>query len=251
MKVWLAGDSTMANGNTPCPTGWGSLAETRSAATVEPVTNIRTGRHACFDRMVVDVPGAGSSELGYSVRYVSRLYQDGSGRQIAVGGGAVIEVRVAAPAYDPDTGKPTYPAKAGQRLTGVNLTGYRTFRDARFAGRTKYPLRRLYRLATDGIASSSVRPLMIAQFFTFVLAVLLVALIGVLVFRAVTNRPADPVESWFLWGYLLTSLIGFLLMSCLYIVCGYIRRMYVEVKGRPPYVVMETVRREDGDGVAR
>ena len=22
MKVWLAGDSTMANGNTPCPTGW-------------------------------------------------------------------------------------------------------------------------------------------------------------------------------------------------------------------------------------
>ncbi|WP_432194052.1 AMIN-like domain-containing (lipo)protein [Streptomyces sp. bgisy027] len=119
---------------TACPTGWGSLAETRSAATSEPMTNIRTGRHACFDRMVVDVPGAGSSELGYSVRYVSRLYQDGSGRQITVGGGAVLEVRVAAPAYDPATGKPTYPAKAGQRLTGVNLTGYRTFRDARFVG---------------------------------------------------------------------------------------------------------------------
>lgn len=119
---------------TACPTGWGSLAETRSAATSEPVTNIRTGRHACFDRMVVDVPGADSAELGYSVRYVSRLYQDGSGRQITVGGGAVIEVRVAAPAYDPATGKPTYPAKAGQRLTGVNLTGYRTFRDARFVG---------------------------------------------------------------------------------------------------------------------
>ncbi|TXS44186.1 hypothetical protein EAO75_29685 [Streptomyces sp. uw30] len=119
---------------TACPTGWGSQAETRSAATSESVTNIRTGRHACFDRMVVDVPGASTRELGYSVRYVSRLYQDGSGRQIAVGGGAVIEVRVAAPAYDPATGKPTYPAKAGQRLTGVNLTGYRTFRDARFVG---------------------------------------------------------------------------------------------------------------------
>ncbi|MGW1361750.1 AMIN-like domain-containing (lipo)protein [Streptomyces chartreusis] len=119
---------------TACPTGWGSQAETRSAGTLEPLTNVRTGRHACFDRMVVDVPGAGSSELGYSVRYVSRLYQDGSGRQITVGGGAVLEVRVTAPAYDPDTGKPTYPAKAGQRLTGVNLTGYRTFRDARFVG---------------------------------------------------------------------------------------------------------------------
>ncbi|MGI5380018.1 AMIN-like domain-containing (lipo)protein [Streptomyces sp. CA-251387] len=119
---------------TACPTGWGSLAKTRSAATTESVTNIRTGRHACFDRMVVDVPGAGTRGLGYSVRYVSRLYQDGSGHYIPVGGGAVLEVRVAAPAYDPDTGKPTYPARAGQRLTGVDLTGYRTFRDARFAG---------------------------------------------------------------------------------------------------------------------
>ncbi|MFE5812340.1 hypothetical protein [Streptomyces sp. NPDC056479] len=119
---------------TACPTGWGSQTKTRSAATTESVTNIRTGRHACFDRMVVDVPGAGTRELGYSVRYVSRLYQDGSGRQIAVGGGAVIEVRVAAPAYDPATGKPTYPVKAGQRLKGVDLTGYRTFRDARFVG---------------------------------------------------------------------------------------------------------------------
>jgi hypothetical protein len=119
---------------TACPTGWGSTAKTRSAATSESVTNIRTGRHACFDRMVVDVPGAGTSGLGYSVRYVSRLHQDGSGNYIPVGGGAVLEVRVAAPAYDPDTGKPTYPVRAGQRLAGVDLTGYRTFRDARFAG---------------------------------------------------------------------------------------------------------------------
>ncbi|MFJ7074053.1 hypothetical protein [Streptomyces sp. NPDC098781] len=119
---------------TACPTGWGSQAKTRSAATTESVTNIRTGRHTCFDRMVVDVPGADSGELGYSVQYVSRLHQDGSGRPIAVGGGAVIEVRVAAPAYDPATGKPTYPVQAGQRLKGVDLTGYRTFRDARFVG---------------------------------------------------------------------------------------------------------------------
>ncbi|QOV40443.1 hypothetical protein IM697_19760 [Streptomyces ferrugineus] len=126
--------TTATTQTTACPTGWGSTAETRSGATTKSVTNIRAGRHACFDRMVVDVPGAGTSGLGYSVRYVSRLYQDGSGRPISVGGGAVIEVRVAAPAYDPATGKPTYPATAGQRLTGVDLTGYRTFRDARFVG---------------------------------------------------------------------------------------------------------------------
>ncbi len=119
---------------TACPTGWGSTAKTRTATTTAPVTNIRTGRQACYDRMVVDVPGAGTSGLGYSVRYVDQLHQDGSGRPIPVGGGAVLEVRVTAPAYDPETGAPTYPARAGSPLPGVDLTGYRTFRDARFAG---------------------------------------------------------------------------------------------------------------------
>jgi hypothetical protein len=126
--------TTTSTKATACPTGWGSQAETRSAATMKSVTNVRTGRHDCFDRMVVDVPGAGTGRLGYTVQYVSRVHQDGSGRPVTVGGGAVIEVRVNAPAYDADSGRPTYPARAGQRLPGVNLTGYRTFRDARFVG---------------------------------------------------------------------------------------------------------------------
>ncbi|MGW3728610.1 AMIN-like domain-containing (lipo)protein [Streptomyces sp. NPDC000851] len=119
---------------TACPTGWGSLDKARASATTAPVTNVRTGRQACYDRMVVDVPGAGSSALGYTVRYVDRLHQDGSGRPIPVGGQAVLEVRVAAPSYDPETGAPAYPGRAGRPLPGVDLTGYRTFRDARFAG---------------------------------------------------------------------------------------------------------------------
>ncbi|MFF0300249.1 hypothetical protein ACFYTV_06175 [Streptomyces sp. NPDC004562] len=126
--------TTTSTKATACPTGWGSQAETRSAATMKSVTNVRTGRHDCFDRMVVDVPGAGTGRLGYTVQYVSRVHQGGSGRPVTVGGGAVIEVRVNAPAYDADSGRPTYPARAGQRLPGVNLTGYRTFRDARFVG---------------------------------------------------------------------------------------------------------------------
>ncbi|WP_405875717.1 hypothetical protein [Streptomyces sp. NBC_00005] len=119
---------------TACPTGWSSLAKTRAASTSTPVTNVRTGRHACYDRMVVDIPGASKGSLGYSVRYVDRLRQDGSGRVIPVRGGAVLEVRVTAPAYDPATGAPTYPARAGRPLPGVDLAGYRTFRDTRFAG---------------------------------------------------------------------------------------------------------------------
>ncbi|MFJ9202428.1 AMIN-like domain-containing (lipo)protein [Streptomyces flaveolus] len=119
---------------TACPTGWGSLAESRATATTVPVRDVRTGRHACFDRMTVEVPGARAGDLGYRVRYVDRLHQDGSGRPIAVGGGAVLEIRVAAPGYRPETGAPTYPGRAGRPLPGVDLTGYRTFRDTRFAG---------------------------------------------------------------------------------------------------------------------
>jgi hypothetical protein len=119
---------------TACPTGWGSLPKTGSGSTTTPVRDIRTGRHACYDRMVVDLPGAARDGLGHSVRYVDRLHQDGSGRHIPVSGGAVLEVRVAAPAYTPESGEPTYPARAGRPLPGVDLAGYRAFRDARFAG---------------------------------------------------------------------------------------------------------------------
>ncbi|MEV6942184.1 hypothetical protein AB0N07_09295 [Streptomyces sp. NPDC051172] len=117
-----------------CPTGWGSLAKTRAASTTKPVRNVRTGRHTCYDRMVIDIPGAGRNSLGYSVKYVSRLHQDGSGRLINVGGRAVLEIRVHAPGFDPHTGAPTYPARAGRPLPGVDVTGYRAFRDTRFAG---------------------------------------------------------------------------------------------------------------------
>ncbi|MEV5935822.1 hypothetical protein AB0L56_24595 [Streptomyces sp. NPDC052079] len=119
---------------TACSTGWGSLAKSDTDSTTMPLRNIRTGRHDCFDRMVVDLPGAGRGDIGYSVQYVDRLHQDGSGRAIPVAGGAVLEVRVAAPSYAPETGEPTYPARAARPLPGVDLTGYRTFRDARFAG---------------------------------------------------------------------------------------------------------------------
>ncbi|MGC9379125.1 AMIN-like domain-containing (lipo)protein [Streptomyces sp. MH13] len=119
---------------TACPTGWGSLAKTRAAGTTAPVKDVRTARHACFDRMVVDVPGASADRIGYVVRYVDRVHQDGSGRPIAVDGGAVLEVRIAAPGYRPETGAATYPGRADRPLPDVDLTGYRAFRDTRFAG---------------------------------------------------------------------------------------------------------------------
>ncbi|MGW2741235.1 AMIN-like domain-containing (lipo)protein [Streptomyces sp. NPDC001450] len=118
---------------TACPTGWGSGAKGGPTTGAAPLDDIRTGRHACFDRMVFDVPGGGRS-IGYYVRYVHRLHQTASGRYIPVGGGAVLDVHIGAPSYDPETGAVTYPGRVGHTLPGVNVSGYRTFRDTRFAG---------------------------------------------------------------------------------------------------------------------
>ncbi|MFF3764401.1 hypothetical protein ACFYYR_09995 [Streptomyces sp. NPDC001922] len=117
-----------------CATAWGSGDKTADVTAYTPLTNIRTGRHDCYDRMVIDTRAAGGHKVGYQVRYVDKVYQDGSGTAIPVGGGAVLEVRVAAPSYDPETGAATYAGRAGKPLPGVNISGYRTFKDTRFVG---------------------------------------------------------------------------------------------------------------------
>lgn len=126
--IW--GQSTNARS---CDATWGSGTKTADPTEYRPLENIRTGRHACFDRLVFDVRGNGDKKIGYRVGYVKELHQDGSGDPIKVQGGAILEVRAAAPSYDPETGTATYPGRAGQPLPGVNLSGYQTFKDARFA----------------------------------------------------------------------------------------------------------------------
>lgn len=112
-----------------CPTGWGSLTKTNSASTSgESITDVRIGTHDCYDRLVIDVPGAAANQLGYTVRYVNQLIGDPSGEPIPVHGGAILEVVVHAPAYDPDTGTPTYPGP------DPDPAGYPTFRDVVYAG---------------------------------------------------------------------------------------------------------------------
>lgn len=120
-----------------CPTGWGSLPEANSRTAPAPVTNlqtavtnVRTGRHACFDRLVVDV--SGRSRAGYDVRYVKNVYTDGAGFLVPLRGGAKLQIVVRAPSYDINTGKSTYQPKNAKELS--NVSGYSTFRQVAAAG---------------------------------------------------------------------------------------------------------------------
>ncbi len=125
---------------------------------------------------------------------------------------------------------------------GFRQTGVAYERPRRHAGTTKYTLGRLYRLATDGIASASIRPLKIAQFSSFLFGAMaaVIALVFVLVLAGWVEV---TVQHPLLLASLLTAASNALIMLVLYVLSAYIGRMYLEVKGRPPYLVMERIER--------
>ena len=116
---------------TACSTVWGSGTKSATDAHTKPLKNITTSRTACYDRMVFEV-GSGAGKTGYHVGYVNAFHQDGSGEQIPVKGGAILQIFASTPSYDTGSGRPTYAGKAGQPLPGVHLSGYRTFKDTKF-----------------------------------------------------------------------------------------------------------------------
>jgi len=112
-----------------CPSGWGSLPEANARMVQSPAVAVRTGRHACFDRLVVDLQGKAP---GYDVRYVGTVTRDGSGFPVPLRGGAKLQIVVRAPSYDISTGKSTYTPKNQRELS--NVAGYSTIRQVAFAG---------------------------------------------------------------------------------------------------------------------
>ncbi|MEV7324985.1 hypothetical protein [Streptomyces sp. NPDC093970] len=111
-----------------CAVTWGSLAKSAGPGSARRLTDVRAGQHECFDRLVLDAQGTGAEPIGYTVRYVDVLHQDPSDVVVPFKGGAVLEISLFSPRYDPATGQP-YPA-----LPPVDVTGYRTFREFKFTG---------------------------------------------------------------------------------------------------------------------
>ncbi|HSN38516.1 MAG TPA: hypothetical protein VLT34_19400 [Arthrobacter sp.] len=136
-RVWLiavllaAGSGLVAPGPASaapyCGLVWGSLAKTDPAMSQAKVTNVRTGQHYCFDRLVIDLNGP---VAGYTVRYVPQVTQDGSGSPVALRGQAFLQLTANAPAYD--NGTATYSPENPNELSDVS--GYQTFRQVAWAG---------------------------------------------------------------------------------------------------------------------
>jgi len=129
-SVALLAPSAQATESAYCGITWGSLPKNGGALSPAPLTNVRGGRHDCYDRLVMDIRGA---ENGFQVRYVSQVYDQG-GTVIPLRGGAFLEIVLLDPAYD-DTGASTYDPANPQEL--VNVSGWRTFRQVAWAAATR------------------------------------------------------------------------------------------------------------------
>ncbi len=111
-------------------TWWGSLPKVEEGSSpFTTISGIRSGRHACYDRLVVDVAG---TVQGFDVRYVSAVLAEGSGDVVPLRGGARLAVVVKATSFDPLTGVPTYLPAIPSELTDV--TGFRTLRQVAWGG---------------------------------------------------------------------------------------------------------------------
>ena len=122
-------------------------------------------------------------------------------------------------------------------------------RAERFAGESKYPLRKMIHFAVDGILSFSTRPLQMSVALGMISASL--ALLGIcyaIFFRLFT-------DTWVAgWTALVIAILfmGGVQLICVGILGAYVGRIYYEIKNRPLYVVQEYLGfKQDGPAMSR
>ncbi|MCX2827236.1 glycosyltransferase family 2 protein [Bacillus pseudomycoides] len=127
---------------------------------------------------------------------------------------------------------------------GFRQTYIQYERDERFAGETKYPLKKMIQFASDGIIAFSTKPLRMVM--TLGLISVLIS-IAVLIYSVIVKIIGQDIQTG--WASLMVAITFFSGMQLLGlgIVGQYIARIYDESKNRPIYVVKETVNIEEDD----
>ena len=122
---------------------------------------------------------------------------------------------------------------------GFNTTYVEFVREKRYAGKTKYPLRKMLKFATDAVVSFSYKPLRITSYLGMALSGVSFIYLIIALFLKVFNV-IDTVQGWMSIVAISLFFNGIVLLV-LGIMGEYIGRIYDEVKARPLYVVNEFV----------
>jgi glycosyltransferase involved in cell wall biosynthesis len=119
---------------------------------------------------------------------------------------------------------------------GYRQIGVSYHRAARFAGETKYPLKKMLKLALNAVTSFSYFPLQLATYVGFVSAGISIVAIPIVIIMRLTGSQAFFGQATTLLAVLF---LGGVQLISLGILGEYIGRIYDEVKGRPLYIVSE------------
>ncbi len=123
---------------------------------------------------------------------------------------------------------------------GFNAVPVEYVRHERVAGSTKYTLKKMLRLAFDGILGFSYRPLTAAGGTG--VALMGLSLLG---FVALAVIAATVGAAPWLWGLCGLVLFDGLILAAMGVQGAYLNRIYDEVRGRPLYVVAEKINSKD------
>jgi len=124
---------------------------------------------------------------------------------------------------------------------GFRQIGVPYKRAARFAGTTKYPFRKMLKLAITAITGFSHLPLQIATWIGFVAAGISMIFIPVVIIERLIGNQAFFGQATTL---VMVLFLGGVQLICLGILGEYIGRIYDEVKGRPLYITREAPQKE-------
>ena len=119
---------------------------------------------------------------------------------------------------------------------GFKQVGVEYNRAARFAGETKYPLKKMLKLALNAITGFSYFPLQVATYIGFISAGLSILAIPVVIVLRLISAPQLTGQATTL---IMVLFLGGVQLISIGIIGEYIGRIYDEVKGRPLYIVAE------------
>ena len=106
-------------------------------------------------------------------------------------------------------------------------------RNERFAGESKYPLKKMLAFATDGITSMSVKPIRLITVLGFLIFIISLCMLAYSLVRHFTGHTSIGWSSMFvsIWA------LGGLQLLAIGIIGEYIGKIYMETKGRPKFII--------------
>ena len=132
-------------------------------------------------------------------------------------------------------------------MVGYNVDYVYYERAERFAGESKYPLRKMISFAIEGITSLSTKPIkMITGLGMFIFFVSTV----VLVYSLIRHFTGNTIPGW-TTTVLSVWAIGGLIMISLGVIGEYIGKIYLETKNRPRFIIESYIADENDEAVFR